>query len=196
MIQINLLPVRTKKKSRDTSRHFIPIYLTGVVLLIVVVCYFWVTQNSEISALNEKSQKLDKEIAAFAKYETILRSLTQRKEVLEKKSKIIGDLQKDRDSVVRILAMLSINVPPEKLWLDKMNQAGNVMTLHGMALSNEAVAEFLKNLELSPYVEKGSVNLAHSKQTVQKNMKLREFQVTYRFYPFSQVQKLLEKKAS
>lgn len=196
MIQINLLPVRTKKKSRDASRHFIPIYLTGVVLLIVVVCYFWVTRNNEISALNEKSQKLDKEIAAFAKYETILQSLTQRKEVLEKKSKIIGDLQKDRDSVVRILAMLSINVPPEKLWLDKMNQTGNVMTLHGMALSNEAVAEFLKNLELSPYVEKGSVNLAHSRQTVLKNMKLREFQVMYRFHPFSQVQKLLEKKAS
>jgi hypothetical protein len=45
-------------------------------------------------------------------------------------------------------------------------------------------------------VEKGSVNLTHSRQKVISNMKLREFQVTYRFYPFSEVQKQLKAQAS
>lgn len=196
MIQINLLPARTKKKSRDASRRFIPVYLSCVVLLIAVVAYVWVTQNSELEALSDQSKKLDKEISVLSKYEAMLKTLNDRKASLEKKTRIIGDLQRDRDSVVRALAMLSINVPPEKLWFERMSQMGDSITLNGKALSNEAVAEFLKNLETSPYVQKGSVNLIHSKQMLVKDMKLRDFQVTYKFYPFSQVQKLIEKKAS
>jgi type IV pilus assembly protein PilN len=65
-----------------------------------------------------------------------------------------------------------------------------------VALSNESIADFMRNLESSPYVEKGSVNLTHSRQKVISNMKLREFQVTYRFYPFSEVQKQLKAQAS
>jgi type IV pilus assembly protein PilN len=68
-------------------------------------------------------------------------------------------------------------------------QAGNSVTIDGVAQSNEAIVEFMRNLESSPFIEKGSVNLVHSKQLAVKDMKLREFQLTYRYYLFSEVQK-------
>jgi Tfp pilus assembly protein PilN len=59
--------------------------------------------------------------------------------------------------------------------------------LNGIAQSNEAVVELMRNLEASPYIQKGSVNLIHSRQSLVSDMKLREFQITYRFFPFSEI---------
>ena len=91
-----------------------------------------------------------------------------------------------------MLALLSIQVPPEKMWFNKLVQTGNSVTLDGVAQTNEAIVEFMRNLESSPYIEKGSINLVLSKQVALKEMKLREFQLTYHFYPFSEVQKKLK----
>jgi type IV pilus assembly protein PilN len=84
-------------------------------------------------------------------------------------------------------------VPPEKMWFNKMVQTNNAVTIDGVAQSNEAIVEFMRNLESSPYIEKGSINLVQSKQLALKEMKLRDFQLTYRFYSFSEVQKKLKK---
>ena len=54
----------------------------------------------------------------------------------------------------------------------------------------------MRNLESSPYVEKGSVNLVQSRQTVINEKKLREFQLNYRFFPFSEVLKRLKSQQS
>ena len=92
------------------------------------------------------------------------------------------------------MALISAEIPAEKIWLERLVQSANSMTLSGVALSNESIAEFMRNLESSPYVIKGTVNLTHSRQTLISNMKLREFQVSYQFVPFSQVQKRCRKR--
>jgi len=191
MIQINLLPVRVKKR-QEGARQFASIYILGIVLALAVIGYLWISTDSEIGALRGRLASLQQESSKYAQFEQTLQQLTQRKELVDKKRQIIKDLQMDRDSVVRMLAMLSIQTPPEKMWFDKLAQAGNGVTLDGVAQSNEAIVEFMRNLESSPYVEKGSINLVHSKQLTIQDMKLREFQLTYRFYPYSEVQKKLK----
>jgi len=99
-------------------------------------------------------------------------------------------------TVVRLMALISAEVPAEKIWLERLVQSSNSMTLDGVALSNEAVAEFMRNLESSSYVVKGTVNLTHSRQAVMSNMKLREFQLTYQFVRFSQLPKSPKKEGS
>ena len=98
--------------------------------------------------------------------------------------------------MARLMAMISAEVPAEKIWLEKLVQSANSMTLNGVALSNESIAEFMRNLESSPYVVKGTVNLTHSRQTLISSLKLREFQITYQYVPFSQVQKLHSKEGT
>ncbi len=192
MIQINLLPVRSKKK-QEYARQFTSIYFLSIGLVLAVVGYLWLSSASEINSLDHKLQAVKAEVAKLARFEVTLQEITKRKELVDKKRHIINDLQKDRDAVVRVLALLSIQVPPEKVWFDKLVQTGNSMTVEGVALSNEAIVEFMRNLEASPYIEKGSVNLVQSRQTTMRNMKLREFQLSYRFYPFSVVQQKMKK---
>ncbi len=188
MIQINLLPVRVQKR-KEGARQFASIYLLTVVLAMAVIGYLWISYDREISARQNELSAVQQEVKKYAGFESALQQLKQQKELVDRKRAIIKDLQSDRDSVVRMLALLSIVVPPDKMWFDKLTQTGNSVTVDGVAQSNEAIVEFMRNLEVSPYIEKGSVNLVLSKQYVVKEMKLREFQLSYHFYPYSEVQK-------
>ncbi len=148
--------------------------------------------TNQIGARQSELAVIQQEVNKYAKYEAALQELTKRKELIDKKRQTIAELQNDRDSVVRMLALLSIQVPPEKMWFNKLVQTSNSVTIEGVAQTNEAIVEFMRNLESSPYIEKGSINLVQSKQLAIKEMKLRDFQLTYRFYPFSEVQKKLK----
>ena len=191
MIQINLLPVRVQKR-KEGARQFASIYLLTICLAVAVIGFLWISYNEQIGSQKRELASVQQEVSKYAKFELELQKLTKRKELVDRKRQVIKDLQNDRDSVVRMLALLSIQVPPEKMWFDKLAQAGNTVTLDGVAQSNEAIVEFMRNLESSPYIEKGSINLVLSRQFAVKEMKLREFQLSYRFYPFSEVQKKLK----
>jgi len=191
MIQINLLPVRVQKR-KEGARQIASIYLLTVVLTLAIIAFMWISYDRQIASRQNELSALQQEVTKYAKFEVELQQLSKRKELIDKKLLIIKDLQGDRDAVIRMLALLSIQVPPEKMWFDKLVQTGNSVTLEGVAQSNEAIVEFMRNLESSPYIEKGSINLVQSKQLAVKEMKLREFQLTYRFSPYSLVQKKLK----
>jgi type IV pilus assembly protein PilN len=195
MIQINLLPVRARKKG-DTVKLFTYAYIGCVLVTCAVIGLLWGYQERRIQQLNTRLTRLQSEVSQYAKFEQMLKDLKQQRELVDKKRSVIESLQTDRDAIVRVLALLSVQLPPDEVWFERLAQSSNTMTLDGVALSNESLADFMRNLESSPYVEKGSVNLTHSRQKVISNMKLREFQVTYRFYPFSEVQKKLKAQAS
>ena len=191
MIQINLLPVRVQKR-KEGARQIASVYLLTVVLAMAVIGFLWISFSQKIASRQNELSALQQEVKKYAKFESALQELTKRKDLIARKLMIIKDLQGDRDAVVRMLALLSIQVPPEKMWFDKLAQTGNSVTLDGVAQSNETIVEFMRNLESSPYIEKGSINLVLSRQFAVKEMKLREFQLSYRFYPFSEVQKKLK----
>jgi type IV pilus assembly protein PilN len=186
MIQINLLPVQTKKK-RETVRQFLSIYLAGIFLTAGGMGYLWYSKANKIESLTAQESQLQVEVKKYLKFEQMLKDLTKRKELVNKKRSVIDGLQKDRDTIVRMLALLSVELPADKMWFERFSQSAGTITLDGLALSNEAIAEFMRNLQSSPYVIKGSVNLTHSRQTLISNMKLREFQISYQFIPYSQL---------
>lgn len=195
MIQVNLIPVRAQKR-RETVRQFISAYFLSIVLLLAVMGYLWLSLRNEVKSLERRSTQLSNEINQYAKYDSMLKELKEKKAIIDKKRSIIKDLQNDRDRVVRILALLSVELPADKIWFERLTISSNSISLNGVALSNEAIAEFMRNLESSPYTVKGTVNLVLSKQVSKTNMKLREFQLAYQFLPFSVVQEKLKPKTT
>jgi len=191
MIRINLLPFRVRIR-KENVRQFISVYLLSVVLVLVSICFLWIRQNNQISVLDSRLKELTREADSFAKYEKILQELMRKKEIIETKRRVIQDLQKDRDKLVRILALMSISLPAERVWFDKLLQSGNSITVEGVALSNETIAEFMRNLEVSPYVVRGSINLVHSRLTAMGGMKLREFRLTCSLLSYSDFQEKLK----
>jgi type IV pilus assembly protein PilN len=190
MIRINLLPFRVRIR-KESVRQFISVYLLSVVFVLVSISYLWVRQINQISVLDSRLKELTREADTFAMYEKILQDLMKKKEIIETKRQVIQDLQKDRDKLVRVLALMSITVPSERVWFEKLLQSGNSITVEGIALSNETIVEFMRNLEGSPYVVRGSINLLHSRLTAMGGMKLREFRLTCGILPYSDLREKL-----
>lgn len=188
MILINLLPAKVRRR-KVSDLQILYAYLATLLVSLITIGSIWYYQTNRIDELSMRLERLKAEVNRYAKYEVMLKEMTQRKQLIDKKREIIRDLQKDRDTMVRMMALISAMLPAEKIWLEKLVQSSDAITLDGVAISNEAIAEFMKNLESSPYIVRGTVNLAHSRQTSMSNMKLREFQITYRFVPFSAVQR-------
>ncbi len=215
MIRINLLPAKVRK-TRDTTRQFIAAYGLSIVIAVGGIGYVWNSMKNEKERLDRRIVQLDRETQQYAKYDRMLKELTSKKEIIEKKTEVIQTLQRDRDTIVRALAALSVELPVDKMWFERLTQSGNTITLDGTALNNESIVEFMRNLESSPMVEKGTVNLTHSRRVTVKDIVLkeatakavigkevtvggvsvkasrdiylREFRISYRFLSFSQIQ--------
>lgn len=193
MIRINLLPAE-KKPIRSTARRYLAVFAASVVLTVGAIAFLWVSQARDIERLQRRESELKAEAAKYAKYEKILQELKQQKETIEKKKEIIRGLERDRDKMARVLALLSLWVPAERVWFESVAVTDNKVDVSGIALSNESVAEFMRNLEQSPFVVRGSVALAHSKQTSVGDRKLREYRLTWSMVPYSQVKAALAQK--
>ncbi|MCE5242165.1 MAG: PilN domain-containing protein [Desulfobacteraceae bacterium] len=189
MIQINLLPARTTKR-KESARQFIAIFIASVLVTGSIIGFLWYWQENEIVSLEREIASLKQEVAKFAQYEAMMNDLKKKKAMVDKKRTVIEDLQKDRDAIVRILALLSVQIPADRMSFERLVQVSNTITLEGQAASNEAIVEFMRNLESSPYVEKGSVSLTQSRQsTAEGNRKIMAFQITYKFLKYSEVKK-------
>ncbi|MDR3569213.1 MAG: PilN domain-containing protein [Syntrophobacteraceae bacterium] len=188
MILINLLPVKVQKR-KEGARQIVSIYMLTIVLAMAVMGYLWLSYNREISSRRQKLATIQSEVKKYQLFQAELQRLTEAKNTIDKKRAIIKQLQGDRDAVVRMLALLSIKAPQGKIWLDSLTQTGNSVTLDGVAESNEAIVTFMRNLQSSQYVATGSTNLVMSKQFSVMDMKLRRFQLAYRFYTYSEIQK-------
>ena len=57
MIQINLLPVRVKKK-QELARQFVSVYFLSVGLVLAIIGYLWISSESEISFLKSRPMVL------------------------------------------------------------------------------------------------------------------------------------------
>ncbi|ROR03048.1 PilN domain-containing protein [Desulfosoma caldarium] len=193
MIRINLLPAE-KKPIRTTARQYLIGYVLCVVVTGLAIAFLWSNQTRTIETLQRRESELKAEAAKYAKYEKILQDLTKQKEIIEKKKEIIQGLEKDRDRMARVLALLSLWVPVDKVWFETVTITGDKVDVAGIALSNESVAEFMRNLEESPFVMRGSVVLAHSRQTSVGQRKLREYRLTWRMVPYSRVKESLAHK--
>ena len=136
MIRVNLLPVRAKIR-KENVRQIISVYLLSVLLLVAVIGFLWVSRGLEISRLEARLKQVQAEVAGYAKYEKILKDLQAKKAIIEKKRQTILSLQQDRDNLVRVLALLSVEIPPERgfLFSSAVLGVGLVMLVGVMAAS-------------------------------------------------------------
>lgn len=184
MIQINLLPIAAGKRRQD-DKQFLLAYAACVFLTLAVIGYMWISQASQLNTANRQVGELDGQMWHYAKYGPMLKDLKGDLALIKRKITVIKGLEKGRDTTVRALAVLSAEIPVDEMWLENLKQDADTISLSGVALNNETIAKFMRNLDSSPYVEKGSVNLERSSQILMNNKKLRKFQLSYRFHALS-----------
>ncbi len=144
MILINLLPHReaARKRRRETFQAtMVASAMAGLAIAGLIYWWFQVQitdQQQKNNFLRGEIQVLETQIKEIATIEDEITALQARQKAVE-------DLQADRNLPVHLLNEL-VRQLPDGVYVTSLKQADQVVTMQGMAQSNERVSEMLRNL--------------------------------------------------
>ena len=195
MILINLLPHR--EVARKQRKEIFNISLGAVALLgglIAGAIFLWYqasisSQQDNNVLLETEIKKLEAQIKDIVGLEAEIAALRARQQAVE-------DLQSDRNLPVHLLTEI-VNQLPDGVYISKLVQQDQIVTLNGTAQSNERVAELFRNLAMNtPWFTKpelveivsGTVSLSTKEQK-----RVANFVIKVRLVRATEAEKLIAK---
>ncbi len=143
MILINLLPHREEKRKRKKVAFFVGLGVSAAAGLAVVGAWYGVlehlttVQQDRNQFLTAEIKKLEVQIKDIANLKSEIDSLIARQKAVE-------DLQADRNLPVHLLNEL-VKQTPEGIYFTAVKQDGRVLSVNGIAQTQERISEFLRN---------------------------------------------------
>ena len=150
MANINLLPWRAeRRKQREREFYMMLLATAGAALVVLFAAIFWMgflidDQNDRNASLQREIKSLDKQIEEIKELDKTRSALITRKEIIEQ-------LQSNRSQMVHLFDEM-VKTIPDGVKLTSMKQAGDVLTLEGVAESNARVASYMRNIDASPWM--------------------------------------------
>lgn len=154
MAKINLLPWRAERRERRKREFFTQLGLAAVAAILLVLLWaFWMglrigNQDGRNSYLQGQITQLDSKITEIKNLQKVKDHLLARKRIVEK-------LQSSRSQMVHLFDQIVATIPAGAR-LTGMKEVENgdteTLTLDGVAQSNATVAEYMRNIEASPWM--------------------------------------------
>lgn len=151
MAHINLLPWRAERRKQREREFYGQLVLAGVAGLIVVIGWaFWMgqridNQNARNDYLNGQIKQVQVKINKIKDLEKVRQQLLDRKRIIEK-------LQSNRSQMVHLFDVL-VKTIPDSVRLTSLKQNKQHLELTGVAQSNSSVAEYMRHLDASPWLD-------------------------------------------
>ena len=144
MILINLLPHREAARKRRREAFYASLGLAGIFGgLIAGGIFLWYA--AQISNQQAKNMVLDQEIKKLEAQIKEISTLQQEIAALRARQQAVEDLQADRNMPVHLLNELVAQLP-DGVYVSTVKQENQVVSITGVAQSNERVSELLRNL--------------------------------------------------
>ena len=191
MILINLLPHREAARKRRREAFFASLGASAIVGGVIAGgVYGWYAarisdQQSRNLLLQTEIKRLEGQIKDIANLQAEIAALRARQQAVE-------DLQADRNVPVHLLNDLVAHLP-DGVYLTSLKQDNQVVTIQGMAQSNERVSELLRNLGTkSPWIVKpelGEITAAQVQLSPRDSRRVSNFTVKVKLLRASEAQK-------
>jgi type IV pilus assembly protein PilN len=149
MIRINLLPVKDTERAIGRRQQVSLVALGAAIALLIMIVPF-LLQSRNLSVLDTQIQQVNGQIQQFNAQVREVHDLDRLKKEVETKLRIIQALNQKRVGPSRVLSDLSISTP-DNLWLIDFTETNSAATFMGLALDNETIARFMRQLQSSPY---------------------------------------------
>lgn len=185
MILINLLPVkRLKKRAKARTEVFVVATAFVVICTALLGATLLMSMNvkqttSEVARLEAKKKSYDATIRE-------IKRLEKQKDLLFVKIEAIKKLKSQSQIAVHLLDEIAKVTPANSVWLNSLKQTGTNIYIDGVALDNTTVAEYMKKIEASPFLD--APVLARSAQTQIASRSLQSFTMTVVVAPAKNIQ--------
>jgi type IV pilus assembly protein PilN len=164
MIKINLVAeVPSAAAKRRKRPEFSLGAKQGDILLLVVLAIAlvaigtrWLLLKNTRDNLRQVKQEKQVERDELLPYIEKVDELERKRERLRHKISVINQLKQNQRGPVRIMDEVS-RAMPDLIWLTRMNLKGTNLELRGVAMDENAIANYYSNLESSPFFQEPSL---------------------------------------
>ncbi len=150
MARINLLPWREELR-KQKQQQFVVVTAGTAVVGALLVLLTHMQFSGLIDKQNQRNQFLDSEIATLDEKIKKIKDLEKTKTALLARMDIIQQLQHSRPQSVHLMDQL-VQTLPDGLYLKKISQRGDALTLSGSAQSNARVSAYMRNIDRSEWM--------------------------------------------
>jgi len=163
MIRINLLGVSKSKRGKRAaaavpsaipSEGGNPLIMIAAVLAIAALANFfaWYTLRRESLRIAADMLKAEQENRELLQVKARVEQKNKQVEIYQRRVDVIDKLRAQQAGPKALLAMLGDTInSTDAVWLNKVNDDGNVINIEGTALSVHAVANLISNLKKTGY---------------------------------------------
>jgi type IV pilus assembly protein PilN len=150
MAKINLLPWRAERRRLREREFYSMLGLAALAALAALfIWWYWMelrleNQDSRNAYLKDQIKQLDGQLAEIKELDKTKSKLLARKQIIEQ-------LQASRSQMVHMFDEL-VKTIPDSARLSSLKQAGDTLTLQGVAQSNASVANYMRNLDSSRWL--------------------------------------------
>lgn len=159
MIRINLLESERAASSKPKAAAagaatggggagvgpYIPL-LAGLAVAGLGCGYFYMSLTAEIESTNQRITAAKAEVAKLQLEKAKKEELERKRKSFQDQVNLIERLKAEQGGPVRMLDEIQ-KALPDFVWLTKMDQTGAILKISGEASNNNAIADFLSNLQ-------------------------------------------------
>lgn len=156
MARINLLPWRDELREKR-KKEFIAICIGAALIGVLAVALAWFYYNHKLEDQEQANQLITSTNQNLDVQLKSLEGLEKQRDAIIERMKLIQGLQGQRPIAVRLIDEM-VRVTPTNLYITKFARTGDKFTIEGKAESPNTVAEFLRNLEASPWYRNAFMN--------------------------------------
>jgi type IV pilus assembly protein PilN len=161
MANINLLPWRAeRRKQREREFYMMLLVAAAGATAVFLAAMLWM--NFLIDNQSRRNSYLQQEIKSLDKKIEEIQELDKRRSQLLTRKEIIEQLQSNRSQMVHLFDEM-VKTIPDGTRLGTMKQAGEVLTLEGIAESNSRVATYMRNIDTSPWMGRSDLRKIENK---------------------------------
>jgi len=174
MIRINLLPFRIERKKENVRRQ-VSLFFLSLILVLIVLIYYNFSLNSKIGKLKDKISVTKTELQRYNDINKEIARIKENLEILRKKMAVIEKLQADRHAPTLLMDTMTQVLMAKRMWFTKLDVNENTVEIHGIALDNKTVADFMVRLQNCGLFS--NVNLKTLKRQAVQQSNLKSFQI-------------------
>jgi len=150
MAKINLLPWRAERR-REREREFYMMLGAAALAAVAALGIWWYWMGMRLDNQDGRNAYLHLEIKELDAQLAEIKELDKTKAKLLARKQIIEQLQASRSQMVHLFDEL-VRTIPDSVRLGSLRQAGDILTLQGVAQSNASVANYMRNLDNSKWL--------------------------------------------
>ncbi|MFZ5562793.1 MAG: PilN domain-containing protein [Thermodesulfobacteriota bacterium] len=174
MIKINLLPYRAARRKENIRRQ-ISVFLLFFIFVAMGLTYYHIMLAGKVSAAEERLKRTQAELKSYQEKVAQVDELKAKLATLDKKLDVMARLNLDRQAPANLLKEMSALTVKGRMWITRMEDAGSMVLVSGVAMDNKTVATFMTRIEESSLFSTVDLNaITHEER---EGLKLKRFEL-------------------